>query len=355
MKAPDVVIIGAGITGASIAFHLAAGGCRNVLVVDRGRDFGEGSTAKATGGFRAQFGTEINVRLSLLSREKLRRFPEETGADPGYRPHGYLFLARTEHELEELRRAQQLQHACGLHEARMVDAEEARTLNPSFVDDRVVGAAFCPTDGFLRPMSILRGYAEAARRLGVRFEFGTTRVPQRGPVYVNAAGAWATEVSPVPVTPLRRRVASTFPTSALPEDMPMTIWAGDGFHLRVRDGRVLLLWPDSPPNDEVWLDKVTRFAKERIPALRSLPIDPEQCWSGFYEMSPDRHAIIGRDPNRDDLYLATGSSGHGVMHAPAIGQIVAEMILERPTAIDVTSLRPSRFAEGQAIAGPELL
>jgi len=135
----------------------------------------------------------------------------------------------------------------------------------------------------------------------------------------------------------------------------MTIWAGDGFHLRVRDGRVLLLWPDNPPDDAVWLETVTRMAHERVPALRDVAIDPEHCWSGLYEMSPDRHAIVGRDPENPRVILATGSSGHGVMHAPAIGQLVSELILDRRTSIDIHALRPERFAENDPVVGPDLL
>jgi sarcosine oxidase subunit beta len=351
-----VVIIGAGVTGASIAWHLASMGCRDVRVVDRGRDFGEGSTPRATGGFRAQFGTEVNVRLSLLSREKLRRFEDEIGVDSGYRPYGYLFLARTREELDGLRSAQAVQHACGLSEARMIDRGEAMRLNSAVLDEEVIGGAYCPTDGFIRAMQILRGYADAAKRMGVRFEFDTTISSfDPGVTYVNAAGAWAAGVSNVPVTPLRRRVACTVVTDILPEAMPMTIWSSEGFHLRVRDGRVMLVWPDSPPNDDVWLDRVLRFAHTRIPSIRRLELDPEHCWSGLYEMSPDRHVILGRDAEKGNMYVAAGSSGHGVMHAPAIGQVMAEMILGKPTSIDVSALRPSRFAEGKPIVGPQLL
>ncbi|HEV8659654.1 MAG TPA: FAD-dependent oxidoreductase [Thermoanaerobaculia bacterium] len=365
---PDVVIIGAGVIGSSIACHLAARGVRNVLVVDRAADFGAGSTARATGGFRAQFGTEVNVRLSMLSREKLLRFEDEIGVDSGYRQYGYLFMARNRYELDELTRAQQVQHACGLTEAKTIDAEEIRRLNPAVRDESLIGGTFCPTDGFIVAMQILRGYAAAAQRLGVKFEFGkalsrrergalsgaTGRV--RGEqIFINAAGAWANEVSNVPVTPLRRRVAATVPTNVLPQNMPMTIWVGDAFHVRVRDGRVLLIWPDTPPNDEAWLGTVRRWAHERVPVLRDVPIDPQQSWEGLYEMSPDRHAIIGRDPERENLDLANGSSGHGVMHSPAIGQLVAEMIVDGKTSIDISALRPSRFAEGKPISGPQLL
>lgn len=347
---PEVLIVGAGVTGASVAYHLAARGCTDILVIDRADAPGGGSTSRATGGFRAQFGSEINVRLSLLSREKLLRFEDEIGVDPGYRPHGYLFLARNESTLAALRRAQAVQHACGLREAAMIGADEARKLNDAIHDDSLAGAAWCPTDGFLRPMAILEGYIAAATRLGVTFRFGTTeRVDAR--IVVNAMGAWAGP----PVVPLRRNVAATEPTDLLRDDMPMTIWVEDGYHLRVRDRQVLLLWPDDPPlGDDEWLSRVRAFTRERVPRIAELPI--ERTWSGFYEMSPDHHAIVGRDPHHENVYLATGSSGHGVMHAPAIGQLLAEIILDgEATTLDARPLRPSRFEEGALVEGTALL
>lgn len=357
MPRPDVLVIGAGVIGASIAYHLAARGCRNVRVVDRATEPGAGSTGRATGGFRTQFGSEINVRLSLLAREKLLQFEAETGVDPGYRPHGYLFLARAQSTLAVLREAQAIQHACGVAEARMIDAAEALALNPAIADDAIAGGTFCPTDGFIRPLNLLRGYTEAAQRLGVGFDFGvdvSSIDAQDAGAVVNAAGAWAGALG-APVTPLRRNVACTIATDALPESMPMTIWADDGFHLRVRDGRVLLLWPDSPPiDDEAWHERIERFTRERLPSLRNVPIDRTNCWSGLYEMSPDRHVILGHW--RDRIYLANGSSGHGVMHAPAIGQLLAEEILDgRATTLDIHALRPQRFEEGAAIESPTLL
>ena len=354
---PEIVICGAGVTGASVAWHLARRGHRDILVVDRGKGFGEGSTGKATGGFRAQFATEINVRLSLLSRDKLAAFEEDTGVDPGFAQHGYLFLARNDDELDVLRAAQNVQRACGLAEARMISPDDVGDLNPAVHDESITGGTFCPTDGFIRPTEILRGYATAAQRLGVEFRFGreVTARDLDADVIVNAGGAWASSICDVEVTPLRRRVAGTIPTDVLPASMPMTIWAGDGFHLRVRDGRVLLLWPDNPPDDDRWMDTLLRMAHERVPALRNVPIDAAHCWSGLYEMTPDRHAIIGRHPEDERVILATGSSGHGVMHAPAIGQLVAELILDRRTSIDINALRPSRFAEGHPIEGPSLL
>ena len=387
MNFAEVVIVGGGVIGASVAYHLAARGCRDVLVVERGARPGEGSTGRATGGFRAQFSTPVNIRLSLLSRGKLLRFGEEMGIDPGFEQRGYLFLARRAVELEALHVAQVLQHATGLAEARRVGHEEVGSLNPAVDATAHLGGVFCPTDGFIRPLQILRGYTEAATRLGVKFEYGTSveglRMNARGGVeavltkggeiaaglVVNAAGAWAGTLArmagvELPVTPLRRQVAVTRPCELLPAEMPMTIFVEDGFHLRVRDGSVLLLWPDEPRVmdafdtrvEDEWVEGVVRRAHERVPCLKAAEIDRGGCWAGLYEMSPDRHAILGAAPGVGNFYLANGSSGHGVMHAPALGQLLSEIILDgAAVTIDVRVLRPERFAEGEPNIAPEFL
>src|SRR5438045_4103811 len=154
---PDVVVVGAGVIGASVAWHLSRLGVRTLLL-EREPEPGEGSTGRATGGFRAQFGTDINVRLSLLAREELLRFREEVGADPGYRPAGYLWLASSERELEALRDAQRVQRGAGLRESRILALSEVAVLNPRASLEGIVGGAFCPLDGFLRPLDILNGY-----------------------------------------------------------------------------------------------------------------------------------------------------------------------------------------------------
>lgn len=387
MNFAEVVIVGGGVIGASVAYHLAARGCRDVLVVERGARPGEGSTGKATGGFRAQFSTSVNIRLSLLSRGKLLRFREETNVDPGFEQRGYLFLARRAAELEALHAAQVLQHAMGLAEARRVGHAEVGSLNPTVDASAHAGGVFCPTDGFIRPLQILRGYIEAAQRLGVRFEYGTSveglRLNARGGIealqtnkgdisvglVVNAAGAWAGALArmagvELPVTPLRRQVAVTRPCKLLPPEMPMTIFVEDGFHLRVREESVLLLWPDEARVtdafdtrvEDEWLEEVVRRAHERVPCLKAAEIDRERCWAGLYEMSPDRHAILGAVPGVENFYLANGSSGHGVMHAPALGQLLSEIILDGAAAtMDVRALRPERFAEGEPNVAPEFL
>jgi sarcosine oxidase, subunit beta len=387
MSGAAVAVVGGGVIGASVAYHLAVRGMREVVVLDRSRGPGEGSTGRATGGFRAQFGTSINVRLSLLARDKLRRFSQEIGVDPGYLPAGYLWLATTEAELAELRAGRLLQRAEGLHEAVEVDAAEIARLNPALRLDEVVGGTFCPTDGFIRPVRVLEGYLAAAERCGVRIQWETEVTgfaerknggiagvdTSRGRIdvdaVVNAAGAWAASVAALagvdlPVVPLRRQVAITTQGDLLPATMPMTIFAGDGFHLRVRNGRVMLLHPTpgvpgSPFDTRVdpeWIDAVTETARRRVPVLRRATIDRPACWAGLYEVSPDKHAILGAAPGCGNLYLINGSSGHGVMHAPALGQLLAEIICDgKASTLDVTALRPSRFEEGAMIGGSGVL
>jgi sarcosine oxidase, subunit beta len=387
MRTASLVIIGAGVIGASVAYHLARRGWREILVLDRLPGPGQGSTGRATGGFRAQYATPINVRLSLLSRDKLRSFTEETGGNAGYVPAGYLWLASTPSELEVLRAARKVQHQEGLTEAVEVGRDEIARLNPAVALDAVVGGAFCPSDGFIRPLGIVEGYLAAARRLGVELEWqvevtGLRLGPgnriavvetSRGPVsvaaVVNASGPWAAQVAQwagydLAVAPLRRQVAATVTTDLLSDTMPMTIFTVDGFHLRVRDGRVLLLWPtpgepgrpfDTGVDDE-WIEAVVEKAYRRVPVVRRTAIDRDACWAGLYEVSPDKHAILGAAPGCSNLFLLNGCSGHGVMHAPALGQLLAEVITDGvASTMDVSPLRPNRFREGDLNPVSEML
>jgi sarcosine oxidase, subunit beta len=377
----DFVVIGAGVIGSSVAYHLALNGARNVIVLERDAAISESSSAscaRATGGFRAQYGTGINVRLSLLARRELLEFEARTSVDPGYEQRGYIFVASNRSELEELTRAIAVQREAGLDMTRVVTPEEIHALNPALNLSGVVGGTFCPWDGFIRPLELQRGYQTAAERLGVRFVFHAdarleVNAAGRGSVLfggerlepdciVNAAGAWADTLAldlRIPVTPVKRQIAATMPTNALPADMPMSIFAGNGFHLRVREGRVLLLMPWAFPAqnlefDPAWLPHVLEQAHERVPVLRDMPI--ERGWAGLYEMTPDHHAMIGRHWGIENLYLCNGSSGHGVMHSPAIGTLLAEVILGgRASSLDIHALRPERFLEGDPITGNSLL
>ncbi len=385
-KRAAVAVVGGGVVGASIAYHLASKGARDVVILERGARPGEGSTGKATGGYRAQFATPVNVQLSLMAREKLLRFEDETGVNPGYSQVGYLWLASTESQLNALRAAQIIQKKEGLAEAAELSVADIQRVNPAVSTEGILGAAFCPTDGYIRPLEMLRGYLEAGARLGVSIEWETEcigmRLDENGRIrsvvtnsgeievetVVNAAGPWAAQIASMvgidlPVEPVKRQAAVTDPCTVIPPTMPMTIFIEDGFHARIREGRALLCWPNlEPPGDPgelradpEWIDKVIAVAQRRLPVLRDCVVDRSLCYAGLYEVSPDEHAIIGLSPDCENMYFANGSSGHGVMHSPAIGEILADMILGQTPRVDVGVLRPSRFAEGAAIKSVELI
>jgi sarcosine oxidase subunit beta len=269
----------------------------------------------------------------------------------------------------------------------LVAPEEIARINPAISLRGVIGGAFCPTDGFLRPLRILEGYRAAAERLGARFawsveatgiardaeglaRFVETRAGRiETEVVVNAAGPWARRIAAMagvdlPVEPLRRQVLPTVPTNALPETMPMTIWADDGYHLRTRDGRALLLWPSpGAPGDPFdisvdpeWIRVVETATRERVPALEAVPTDTAASWAGLYEVTPDKHAVLGPAPGCPNLHLVNGSSGHGVMHAPALGHLLAEWIVDgRTPTLDTGPLDPGRFERGELNRAPRLL
>ena len=402
MRTEGTVIVGAGVVGASVAYHLASRGVRDILILERSAHPGEGSTGAATGGYRASFSSPIDIRLSLLARECLHRFRDETGVDPGYEPAGYLWLATHEKDMSVLRSALEVQHAEGLGEAAMVGLDEIASLNPWMRNAAGLrGGLFCPTDGFILPMGLLEGYLSAAVRLGARVECGTAvtgvtregdaddpretarsgRIVRiettQGPIavesLVNAAGPWAAALAALagidlPVTPLRRQVAVTRARTDIPGSMPMTIFAADGFHFRPREGRLLILWPGGPVGrperakpfdarvDPDWVAAVAEEAGRRVPSLGSMSIDLDACRAGLYEMSPDRHAILGPASGCANFYLANGASGHGVMHAPALGLLLAEiMVTGEARSLDVAPLRPSRFSEGDVEGSTEIL
>jgi sarcosine oxidase subunit beta len=383
----SILVVGGGVIGASVAWHLAQRGHRDVVILDSGSGPGSGSTGRAMGGFRGQFSTAINVQLSLLSRPKLMQLADETGVDARIRPVGYLFLAHDQDALARLESARSVQLATGLLEPRALTPAEAHAINPQVTMDDVVGAVWCPTDGTIRPLEILRGYLTDAARLGVSVQWGervrrmdrdaqgrvisvhTDHESWQVGQVVNAAGPWAAAIAAMvdfdlPVRAARQQIAVTAPLSELSDRFPMTIWTRDGFHLRVRDGRALLNRP-TPSTDEVpeelsvdesWVDATWALAQSRVPGLARAELDAGAHWAGFYEMSPDKTAVLGAVPGCENLILVNGSSGHGVMHSPILGQLAAELLLDgRISSLDARALRPERFAEGDLNPVSDLL
>ena len=375
----DVVIIGGGIVGSSVAFHLTEAGCTNVLIIDREQQQGMGSTAKSMGGVRAQFATPVNIKMSLYSIDLFSKFEEVTGHTAGYRPHGYLFVATNERHLDYLKANLRRQQACGLTNAEMVTREDILRTVPQLIADDVVGGSFCPTDGFVDPYSVMTGFSKRARERGARvwLETEVTGIDiQQGrvsgvrtsrghvstAVVVNAAGPWAAGVGrfagvEIPVEPLKRQIVKTEPFELLSSHLPMIIDMSSGFHFRPEGSSFLLAWPDPEQTygfrtdfDYGFIEKILTRAVNRVPAFADVEVNPRRCWAGMYEMTPDHHAIIGRAPGVEGMFLANGFSGHGVMHSPASGKIVSELILSGESSFaDAAMLRPERFAEGNLL------
>ncbi|MFN3267498.1 MAG: NAD(P)/FAD-dependent oxidoreductase, partial [Deinococcales bacterium] len=325
---PDVIILGGGIIGSSAAYFLSKAGAK-VLVLEQDahppKDHtASSSAARATGGFRVQYGTGINVQLSLLARQVLLELDFQTG----YQPFGYLFLATSSEELAALEDALLVQRRAGLGVSRLISPLEIATLNPVLNLEGVLGGSYCPWDGFIRPLLLRQGFATGAMQYGAEFRYGIkTSLVVRGNrvlvqtkyeqleagAIVNATGAWASTLGiPIPVTPEKRQIAQTTKTNLLPPEMPMSIFCDTGFHLRVCDERVLLLrqgtlhssHPLDLSPDLTWTAPMFAEAQTRVPALRGLEI--EQVWAGLYENSPDKHAIFGRHPEYSNLYLVNG-------------------------------------------------
>jgi sarcosine oxidase subunit beta len=375
----DVVIIGSGIVGSSVAYHLAQAGCTNVLVIEREAHQGKGSTGKSMGGVRAQFSTPVNIQMSRYSIDFFSRFDEVVGHPADYRAHGYLFCATSESHLAYLQANRERQIAFGVNNVEWVSAEEIQAIVPQLRTDDILGGTFCPTDGFVDPHSVMMGFMLNARERGARLWLDTQvtgievendqiagvetsrgRVATR--VVVNAAGAWAAGVAKMagvelPVEPLRRQLVPTEPFDQLPKRFPMVIDMSTGFHFRREGKGILLAWNDPAETvgfktefDATFVEKILTRAASRVPVLAEAEVNPGRAWAGLYEMTPDHHAIIGPAPNVNGLYFVNGFSGHGVMHSPASGHIAAELILQgHSDLIDAAQLSVERFAEGRLL------
>jgi sarcosine oxidase, subunit beta len=378
-KTADVVIIGSGIVGSSVAYHLAAQGCANVLVIEREAHQGKGSTGKSMGGVRAQFATPVNIQMSRYSIDFFSTFDEVLGHPADYRPHGYLFCATSERHLEYLKTNLAKQLELGVKNVELISREEIAGMVPQLRVDDILGGTYCPTDGFVDPHSVMMGFMLSARERGVRLWLDTevTGVEvddgeilgvttSRGfvstPIVVNAAGPWAANIArfagaDLPVEPLRRQLVPTEPFDGLPRRFPMVIDMSTGFHFRREGKGILLAWNDPEETfgfktdfDTSFIEKILTRAADRVPSLVDAAVNPRRAWAGLYEMTPDHHAIIGPAPGIEGLYFVNGFSGHGVMHSPASGRVTADLILSgHSDLIDVSQLSVERFAQGRSL------
>jgi sarcosine oxidase, subunit beta len=367
----NVVIIGGGVMGTSIAFHLAEAGVRDIVVMERDT-LGSGSSAKPLGGVRATFSDPGNIVLGQRSLEAFERFHEKFKIDIGLQQVGYLFLCRTESELVALENITGVQNSLGCS-ARMVTPAEAVVINPLLRQPALLGGSFSPRDGYAQPAKVVKGYTEAARQLGVMFcehaevldvqesathEINTSRGVVTANAVIIAAGAWSQRIGEMagaylPVEPVRRQMGITgqrtkpFPTVPFTLDLSTTFY----FH-NYWNGLLLgISNADQEPGfcrefSYGWKTAFDEAAEIIAPSLTHLPL--VGGWAGLYENTPDHNALIGKAEHLDGVFYATGFSGHGFLQAPAVGELMRDLYLGRESFMDPTPFSALRFASAQA-------
>jgi sarcosine oxidase, subunit beta len=332
-----IVVAGAGAIGASIAYHLALLGAREVVLADRA-EIASGATGKAMGGFRQQFSTEAEVRLA---REALPLFAEL--GPPLFEQVGYMFVATTAAGLARLEQRAELQRGLGVPVER-VDPSRVEGLRT----DDVLGAYACWEDGVAEPAEITHELVRRAAVRGVEVRERTDARDVPGDMLVIACGASSPELWPaLPIRALCRQLVDVGPLGRLPEDLPMTIEEETGFHFRRRGETLRLAMPEPTPRwtseervDENLVEDKRRRLAHRYPPAAGAPV--VHAWAGLYDMTPDAHPIVG--PLTDGVYVAAGFSGHGFMQSPAVGRAVAEELLEGTSELDLGPYRIERFA-----------
>lgn len=334
-----IVVAGAGAIGASIAYHLALAGARDVVLADRS-EVASGATGKAMGGFRQQFSSAAEV---ALARASLPLF-QELGA-PLFEPVGYLFLATSASGWTELRERADLQQRLGVP-VEEVDPGRVTGLRT----DDVHGAVACWEDGVAEPAAVTRELVRRAAELGVDVREHTEARDLPRDVLVIACGAASAGLHPeLPIRPLCRQLVDVGPVSDLPADLPMTIEDETTFHFRRRGDALRLAmteptarWTSEEVVDDALVDDWRGRLAHRYPAAAGAPV--VRAWAGLYDMTPDAHPVIGWVGH--GVYAACGFSGHGFMQSPAVGRAVAaELLCEKPE-LDLAPYRLSRFAAG---------
>jgi sarcosine oxidase subunit beta len=359
--------------GASAAYHLARRGARVTLLEAEGM-FGLGSTGLNAGGFRHQFSTAVNIELSKLSFSLLQKFEEEFDQPVAMNWCGYLFLLDNTADAAAFERNVTLQRAHGVN-TRWLSPTDIATLAPQAELDGIIAGTFYERDGIVDPSAVLQGYVRGGRRAGVTLRTDvrvTGATVRRGRIeslttttggvssstVLLAAGPWSGEVASsfgidVPVVPIRRQMAVTAPVAGLTRGFPFIIDFSQSLYFHYEGGGILTGMSNhaelpgfDTTIDLPWRDVHIAAAIRRLPLLGDAQFARE--WAGLYEVTPDDQPIIGRLPQLDNLYACTGFSGHGLMHGPAAGLVIAEEILDgSASTVDIAPLRWRTFGQGE--------
>jgi sarcosine oxidase, subunit beta len=370
----DVVIVGGGCMGTSVAWHLTKLGITNVLLLEREAQLGTASTGRNAGGVRHQFSHDANIQLSIESIQLLEKFEAVVGHPADLHQDGYLFLLNSDASVETFRKNVELQRRHGL-EVDWLDAKDAASLAPGLNVDGVIAATFCGRDGIADPNGVTMGFAKAAQAAGATIERNTEVIgistecgrvtgvvtnhgTVAAPVVVNAAGPYSRAVGrmagvDVPVDPYRRHIFIAQAAANVPSTRMMVIDFESTFYFHREGAGVLFGMGDrdeAPTFDTTvqwdFLPKVVDVAVRRLPALDDASIS--HAWAGLYEVTSDANPLIGPAPGAEGFFLITGFSGHGFQHSPAAGRILADLIAHRDPRFDLSPFAPDRFARGSA-------
>ncbi len=378
----DAAVIGAGVVGLACAAELRRAGM-DVVVLERNRSPGEGSTGKANGGIRAQFSIAIDIAMSLHSIAVYESMAARFGGSLGLHQTGYLMMTADADTAARLHRARSLQRSLGA-DTVWLDPGEVAARADIVATEGLRGANFHARDGFIDPAGVVAAYVRILREGGTELLRNAPvtgigegpggmvrlRVEGRGPVLarrvVDAAGPHAAEVAgmfgvEIPIVPVRRNLA--FLPSERRRLIPMCVDLDTGVLVRREAGGgyvVAYSDPNDPPGwdtslDPRFLEAVAQRIGNRFPGLGSLPLDARRCWAGLYPETPDHLALVGPAPGEPRLLLCAGFGGHGLMHAPAAGRAIADLAAGRDPCFDLRPLRPGRFAEGDVTVEPDVL
>ena len=374
----EIVIIGGGVMGASAAYHLAQRGlikAQNIVLLEKENFFGQGATGRCAGGVRYQFSTEINVKLSLASLPMIERFKDELGQDVSYKQCGYLLVATNEKEVNVFKHNVSMQNGLGVP-TQLLSGDEVRARLQLMKFDDALAGTFNQKDGTVDPNSVVAGYISAAQKMGVQVfsgvevigislkgdhveEVQTSIGAIKTRMILNAAGPWAGRIGgmagiKLPIIPLRRQMFTTSPLKEVPDDFPFVIDFARSLYFH-REGEGLLIGM-SNQNEKTGFDQSVDEDFELVnldAAIERMPLVEKaqraSHWAGLYEVTPDAHPIYG-ETDVDGFYVCAGFSGHGFMHGPISGKLMAEKILDgKFLSVDVSMLDLKRFKEGRLI------
>ncbi|MBU2703924.1 sarcosine oxidase subunit beta [Sporomusaceae bacterium BoRhaA] len=378
IKSADIVVIGGGVVGCSTAYNLAKLGAGKVVVLEK-KYLASGSTGRCGAGMRVQWGTETNCLLSRESVKMLSHLPEmlDVNIDIEFHQSGYLLPAYTESMVEQFKKNLVLQNSLDIH-AKWLTPEECLDVVPFMSLKGVLGATFCAEDGHCNPFKVTEAYATAARNLGVEIYTNTEVLnieSKNGKILsvhtasgdiatntiVNAAGGYSKQVGrmvgvELPIFPERHEILVTEPVEPTLGPMVMSFYHNLYCQQSPHGSFIMGLGhPNEPETFNIksswqFLCDMAERVVEILPPLARLNVIRQ--WAGLYDMSPDRTPILGNTPAMERFFTAAGFSGHGFMISPITGQLMAEIVLGKPTTFPTQMFDAGRFERGELFKEP---